>query len=105
RRLVIFTATLDGNDNFVARQKLTGYVNRLIQQASRIATQIQNHLTHAVFLKIGNCLVQFVVGRMLKSSDQSDITGRVVDHASAANRYPLPRPATIQTTHRPYLPS
>ena len=83
---MIFAAAFDGDDNFVARQKFTGYVDGLIQQSTRVIAEVENQLAHALFFQAGNCLAQLVIAGVLKSPDQSDVARSGRNHKTITNR-------------------
>src|SRR5436190_1868803 len=70
----------------VALQKFAGYVDCLIQQTARIIPQIKNQLAHALLLQVSNIVAQFIVGGMLETADESDVTRTDRDHERVANR-------------------
>ena len=85
-RVVIFAATLNRNDDFLARQKLAGYVDSLIQQSARIISQIQNQLAHSLSFQAGDRIAQLVISRVLETADQSDVTGARTKHECISDR-------------------
>src|SRR5205807_10003249 len=85
-RFAIFAATLNGNDRLIARQKFAGNVDRLIKQTAGVVPQVQDQLSRAVFFQLRDRFAQFVVGRVLKSADQTDISRAGTDHEGVANR-------------------